>query len=266
MGFGIGVVIGTGIFTLTGIEAKNPAGPGVVISFAIAGVVALLAALCYAELASAVPTAGSAYSYAYATIGEICRLDHRLGPVPGVRPRRGGGRPRAGRATSAGRCSACRPSLLRRGARPSTSAPSPSCWCSASSRSSASASPPGSPTCWSSSRSRSACSSSSPAPSSSGAPTSRPSSRPSPVEAGTSGLKQPLGQALFGIEPSAFGFAGMLTAAAVVFFAYTGFEAVANLGEETRKPAARPAAGPARHARPLHGALHRRLASCSPGW
>jgi APA family basic amino acid/polyamine antiporter len=57
-----------------------------------------------------------------------------------------------------------------------------------------------------------------------------------PVKEGTSGLKQPLGQALFGIEPSAFGFAGILTAAAVVFFAYTGFEAVANMGEETRKP------------------------------
>src|SRR3954466_15934370 len=71
MGFGIGIVIGTGIFTLTGIEAKNHAGPGVVISFAIAGFVSLLAALCYAEMSSAVPTAGSAYTYAYATIGEV---------------------------------------------------------------------------------------------------------------------------------------------------------------------------------------------------
>src|SRR6476469_9455533 len=71
MGFGIGIVIGTGIFTLTGIEAKNHAGPGVVISFAIAGLVSLLAALCYAEMAAAVPTAGSAYTYAYATIGEV---------------------------------------------------------------------------------------------------------------------------------------------------------------------------------------------------
>ncbi|WP_286176068.1 amino acid permease [Arthrobacter sp. NEB 688] len=57
-----------------------------------------------------------------------------------------------------------------------------------------------------------------------------------PVKEGTSGLKQPVSQALFGIEPTAFGFAGVLTAAAVVFFAYTGFEAVANLGEETKKP------------------------------
>lgn len=71
MGFGIGIVIGTGIFTFTGVEAKNHAGPAIVISFAIAGVVSLLAALCYAEVAAAVPTAGSSYTYAYTTIGEI---------------------------------------------------------------------------------------------------------------------------------------------------------------------------------------------------
>lgn len=71
IGFGIGIVIGTGIFTLTGIEAKNSAGPAVVLSFIVAGIVALLAALCYAELASAVPTAGSSYTYAYTTIGEV---------------------------------------------------------------------------------------------------------------------------------------------------------------------------------------------------
>jgi basic amino acid/polyamine antiporter, APA family len=71
VGFGIGVVIGTGIFTLTGVQARNTAGPAVVLSFAIAGVVAVLAALCYAELASSVPTAGSAYSYAFATVGEL---------------------------------------------------------------------------------------------------------------------------------------------------------------------------------------------------
>ncbi len=71
VGFGVGVVIGTGIFTLTGVQAKLHAGPAIVISFAIAGFVSVLAALCYAELASAVPTSGSAYSYAYATVGEI---------------------------------------------------------------------------------------------------------------------------------------------------------------------------------------------------
>src|SRR3954465_1778657 len=70
VGFGVGVVIGTGIFTLTGVEAKNHAGPAIILSFVVAGVVAVLAALCSGELASAVPTAGSAYTYAYATVGE----------------------------------------------------------------------------------------------------------------------------------------------------------------------------------------------------
>ena len=69
MSFGIGIVIGTGIFTLTGIEAKSSAGPAIIVSFAVAGLVSVLAALCYAELAAAVPTAGSSYTYAYTTIG-----------------------------------------------------------------------------------------------------------------------------------------------------------------------------------------------------
>src|SRR3954471_24518966 len=71
MGFGIGIVIGTGIFTLTGIEAPDHAGPAVIVAFAAARVASLLAALCYAELASSVPAAGSAYTYAYVTMGEI---------------------------------------------------------------------------------------------------------------------------------------------------------------------------------------------------
>ncbi|MCX8516092.1 MAG: amino acid permease [Alphaproteobacteria bacterium] len=68
---GIGAVIGTGIFVLTGIAAANQSGPGIVLSFAIAGVVCIFAALAYAELASSVGGAGSAYSYSYATIGEL---------------------------------------------------------------------------------------------------------------------------------------------------------------------------------------------------
>lgn len=58
-----------------------------------------------------------------------------------------------------------------------------------------------------------------------------------PVEEGTSGLAQPLWQAVSGVTPTAFGFTGILVASAVVFFAYSGFEAVANLGEETKDPA-----------------------------
>ncbi len=68
---GIGAIVGTGIFVLTGKAAALNAGPAIVISFVIAGVVSALAALCYAELASAVPVAGSAYTYVYATLGEF---------------------------------------------------------------------------------------------------------------------------------------------------------------------------------------------------
>ncbi len=69
--FGIGVVIGAGIFTLTGAVARDYAGPGVVFSFGIAAICCALAALCYAEFASTVPVAGSAYTFSYATLGEL---------------------------------------------------------------------------------------------------------------------------------------------------------------------------------------------------
>ena len=68
---GIGAIIGTGIFVLTGQVAAANAGPAIVISMVIAGVVSALAGLCYAEFASTVPVAGSAYTYAYATLGEF---------------------------------------------------------------------------------------------------------------------------------------------------------------------------------------------------
>jgi APA family basic amino acid/polyamine antiporter len=69
--FGVGVVIGTGIFVLTGVAAKTTAGPAVALSFVVAGVACALAALCYAEFASTVPVAGSAYTFSYATLGEL---------------------------------------------------------------------------------------------------------------------------------------------------------------------------------------------------
>ena len=67
---GIGCVIGTGIFVLTAVGAQK-AGPGLMIAFAIAGAVCIVAALCYAEIAAMIPVAGSAYTYSYATIGEF---------------------------------------------------------------------------------------------------------------------------------------------------------------------------------------------------
>jgi APA family basic amino acid/polyamine antiporter len=68
---GIGAIIGTGIFVLTGQAAAMHAGPAIVLSMVIAGIVSALAALCYAEFASTVPVAGSAYTYGYATLGEL---------------------------------------------------------------------------------------------------------------------------------------------------------------------------------------------------
>ncbi len=69
--FGVGVIIGTGIFVLTGKIAKETAGPSVALAFVVAGLVCALAALCYAEFASTVPVAGSAYTFSYASLGEF---------------------------------------------------------------------------------------------------------------------------------------------------------------------------------------------------
>ena len=182
------------------------------------------------------PTAGSAYTYAYATLGELAAwiigwdlvLEFALGAAVVAR----------GWSAYLANLFDLPPSLFTEDApvnvgavvhRPRARAPSPS---------SASASRRGSPTCSSSvkvaiclfvivagavlRRGR--------------ATSRRTSRRPSRAEA-ESGLAQPLVQALFGLSPTAFGIAGVLSAAAVVFFAYTGFEAVANLGEETRRPA-----------------------------
>ena len=86
---GIGAIIGTGIFVLTGTVAAVNSGPAVVLSFILAGVASIFAALCYSEFASLVPMAGSAYTYSYATLGELIAwiigwdlvLEYALGAV-----------------------------------------------------------------------------------------------------------------------------------------------------------------------------------------
>ena len=85
---GIGCIIGTGIFVLTGRAAAQFAGPAIIISFIITGTLCALVALSYAELASAIPVSGSAYSYSYASLGEIAAWI--MGVLLGarIRPRR----------------------------------------------------------------------------------------------------------------------------------------------------------------------------------
>ncbi len=237
IGFGIGIVIGTGIFTLTGLQAHDNAGPAVTISFLIAGAVALLAALCYAELASAVPTAGSSYTYSYTTIGEIFAwiiawdliLEFALGSAVVAR---GWSGYLAGVFGLPDRWFAEEGSVVNLGAMGivlmlgvvAMIGIRESAWVT------------------------------------NGLVVVKvavclfviavgafyvktgnlvpfiPESKP-PAGGSESGLHSPLWQWVTGIEPATFGITGIFVAAAVVFFAYSGFEAVANLGEETRKPA-----------------------------
>src|SRR5262252_3812535 len=68
---GVGAIIGAGIFVITGQAAAQFAGPAILISFVLAGIACALAGLCYAEFASMIPIAGSAYTYSYATLGEL---------------------------------------------------------------------------------------------------------------------------------------------------------------------------------------------------
>ena len=74
---GIGAIVGTGIFVLTGVAAAKYAGPGLIFSFVVAGIVSGLAAICYAEFASTVPIAGSAYTYSYALYTRLNFADRK---------------------------------------------------------------------------------------------------------------------------------------------------------------------------------------------
>ncbi len=68
---GIGCIIGVGIFVLPGVQAAKNAGPAIMLAFAIASAACACSALCYAELAAMIPVSGSAYTYGYATLGEV---------------------------------------------------------------------------------------------------------------------------------------------------------------------------------------------------
>ncbi|WP_216205684.1 amino acid permease [Amycolatopsis aidingensis] len=234
VGAGIGIIIGTGVFTLAGVQAKLHAGPSVTLSFVIGAVVAGLAALCYAELASGMPTAGSAYTYAFATLGEVFAwltgwvllLEFALGAavvsrgwsgylanLMGLPPELFG--EEAIVNLGAVLIIAVLTVVAARGIRQSATVTNVLVLVKVG-----------------------VCALIllvgvffvDPANLSPFVPPAQP---PDP---GATGLDQPMVQALLGVQQSVYGFAGMLTAAAIVFFAYTGFEALANLGEETRNP------------------------------
>ena len=76
LSLGIGCIIGAGIFVLTGVAAAEHAGPAIILSFVVAGLACAFAGLCYAEMASVLPVSGSAYTYAYATLGRGICLDY----------------------------------------------------------------------------------------------------------------------------------------------------------------------------------------------
>ena len=195
---GIGIVIGSGIFTVIGtaiggnpakladwkdspvidlilhhgaVAGRPGAGPALAISLVLVAFVCAFTGLCYAELASMIPIAGSAYTYTYATMGELDRLDHRLGPHPRIRLRQherlASASPRTSSICSTGSASTSipngsRPPILPQGLQDlagndifpagwhsastsppsSSSSSSPSSWCAAS------ASPPAPTTSW----------------------------------------------------------------------------------------------------------------------
>ncbi len=234
MGFGIGIVIGTGIFVLTGVEAKLHAGPAITVSFVIAGVVAMLAAFCYAELAAAVPTAGSSYTYAYTTIGEVFAwiigwdliLEFALGAATVSRGWSGYLQDSFGLPTSlfgekapinvgAVLIVAILGVIAAVGIRESKWVTNVLVFIKVAITifvivagvfffKTSNITP------------------------------FFPESKPDDSVGG--GFAQPLWQFATGVEPTAYGLTGVFIAAAVVFFAYSGFEAVANLGEETENP------------------------------
>ncbi|OLL77503.1 putative cationic amino acid transporter [Pseudonocardia sp. Ae263_Ps1] len=234
VGFGVGIIIGTGIFTLAGVEARQHAGPAVTLSFLVGAVVAGLAAICYAELASSVPTAGSAYTYAFATLGEVFAwiigwdllLEFGLGLAVVSRSWSGYlaelfGLPTAwfgedatvnvGAVAIIAVLTAVAVSGIRESSRLTNLLVLVKlAVCVLILGIGAFYVDPDNLT-----------------------PFVPPAQ---PPEGGGTVFTQPIISGVFGLEPTVFGVGGMLTAAAVVFFAYTGFEALANLGEEAKRP------------------------------
>ena len=239
MVFGIGVTIGGGLFVLTGSAANEYAGPALAISFVIAAIACGLAALCYAEFASTVPVAGSAYTFSYATLGElvawIIGWDLILEFIVGAAAVAGGWSgylqnilegtaleiPASVANTSdgvmnlpAGLLVLALTAVLIGGIKLSSRVNQIAVVVKVGVAllfvavgafyvKSANLSP--------------------------FIPESKPSTE-------STGWKAPLIEVLFGLEPLTYGWGGIITGAAIVFFAFIGFDVVATTAEETRKP------------------------------
>ncbi len=235
--FGVGVIIGAGIFTLTGRAAATIAGPSVVLSFFVSAVCCGLAALCYAEFASTVPVSGSAYTFSYASLGEIVAWiigwDLLLELMLGASVVAQGWSSYA--ALFLSQLGITWPEALGPGGTVdllamllvAVLATLVTIGIKESMRVNLVLV---------------------------GiklfivlfvifagiglvrAENYSPFIPPAEATEGASGIHQPLIQALFGLEPTAFGVAGIFTGAALVFFAYIGFDVVATTAEEARNP------------------------------
>ena len=235
--FGVGVVIGAGIFTLTGRAAHEVAGPAIVISFVVAAIACALAALCYAEFASTVPVSGSAYTFSYSSLGELFAwiigwdliLEMFLGAsvvAQGWSAYLGTlmaqlGLPIPAEIGYGGTVDVMAIVLVVRARRPHDLR-----------HQGVAAGQPGA-------RRREALHR--PVRHRRRHPVHRPGQLVAVRPAGDaprapSGLTQPLLQFLSGIEPTAFGVGGIFAGAALVFFAYIGFDVVATTAEETKNP------------------------------
>ena len=235
--FGVGVVIGAGIFTLTGRAAHDVAGPAIVLSFVVAAFCCALAAMCYAEFASTVPISGSAYTFSYASLGELVAwivgwdllLEMFLGAsvvaqgwstyLETLLANLGWSLPESisyggvvdlpavllvvclGLLISVGVKESMRVNLVLVGVKLFIVL-----FVIVAGLQFVSAA------------------------------NYDPLVPPSEPTAGKSGLAQPLLQAVLGIEPAAFGLGGIFAGAALVFFAYIGFDVVATTAEETKNP------------------------------
>jgi len=231
--FGIGVIIGAGIFTVTGRAAAEYAGPSIVLSFVLGAICCALAALCYAEFASTVPVAGSAYTFSYATLGELVAWIIGWDLVLELA---------LGAAVVARGWSAYLQNLFDLPTWLAGDTATPDWGAIAIVAALATIAVVGTKL---SGRFTSVLvviklavialvivvgafyiKSSNYQPF---IPPSKPSESPS-------GLTQPLIQALFGLEPTSFGWYGIVAAASIVFFAYIGFDIVATAAEETKDP------------------------------